>query len=110
MKCRRKPIGIDAEQYLPGMEDGFLIKFQDLNHSDRLNNIPKSIEEKPVKVPYILTRYGGYKRVKKGDWILKSKDGAKDVWKNNKFIKNWELVLSDVNDEYGEPEEKKELD
>lgn len=92
MKYRRKPKEIEAEKYKPGMEDGFIIKFKDLNHSDRLNNIPKSIEETPVQIPYILTRYGGHKRVNEGDWILTTKDGAKDVWKNNKFIKNWELV------------------
>jgi hypothetical protein len=92
MKYRRKPKEIEAEQYQPGMEDGFITKFQDLKHSDRLNNLPKSIEEKPVKIPYIITRYGGHKRVKIGDWILTSKDGSKDVWGNGKFLKNWELM------------------
>jgi hypothetical protein len=95
MKFRRKPLEIEAEKYKPGMEDGFLTKFQDLKHSNRLNHFPKSIEEKSVKIPYILTRYGGHKRVKLGDWILISKDGSKDVWDNNKFMKNWEPIDSD---------------
>jgi hypothetical protein len=99
MKYKRKPIQIEAEPYQEGLEDGFLIKFQNKNHPDRLQNFPNSIEEQPVKIPYIKTRYGGNRRLKIGDWIIISKDGSKDVWDNNKFLKNWEPVKEEITDD-----------
>jgi hypothetical protein len=98
IKYRRKPLEIEAFPYSYGLEDGFLIKYRNKNHPDRLQNFPNSIEEQPVKIPYIKTRYGGNKRVHAGDWILISKDGSKDVWDNNKFLKNWEPIKEEIPD------------
>jgi hypothetical protein len=94
MKFKRKPLEIEAEQYHEGLEDGFLLKYRDPKNDLQLNWYPSSIGEEPVKIPYIKTRYGGHKRLREGDWILISKDGQKDVWDNNKFMKNWEPVDS----------------
>ena len=86
MKYRKKPIVIEAEQYKPGMEDGFKVF---IGHDVPENAITDGLT--PKGVAYIKTLEGDY-MICKGDYIITGIEGEKYPCKPDIFEKTYEKV------------------
>ncbi len=84
-KYRKKPVVVDAEQYEPGMEDGFWCEIND--HIAEEENKHYCAHFKP----YINTLEGRH-CISSGDWIITHKDGRKEVLIAAEFEKEYERV------------------
>jgi hypothetical protein len=94
MKFKRKPIIyslIDAEQYKPGMEDGFEIRYQDEKKPHCTWEIPHSSRDIPVQVPYISIK-GKKVFIRNDDWIIKHSNGRRTLMHNKEFKKIYEKI------------------
>jgi hypothetical protein len=92
MKFRRKPVlssVIDAEQYQPGMEDGFETRYQDVKKPNCTWEIPHSPRDTPVQVPFINTTDGN-KFIRNDDWIIKYGNGRKTLKHDKEFSATYE--------------------
>lgn len=93
MKVRKIPIIIEAEQYYPGLEDGFVIRYRDTECPNSTWGIPGSADELPVEIPYITGVAGQKQLLSTGDWILTHPNKKRSVVKNKKFHKLYEKVI-----------------
>jgi hypothetical protein len=94
MKFRRKPVipsVIEAEQYKPGMEDGFETRYRDVKKSHCTWELQCSSKAIPVQVPFLNTIYGK-KFIRSDDWILKHQNGRKTLMHAKEFNKIYEKV------------------
>jgi hypothetical protein len=94
MKFRRKPVLpslIDAEQYKPGMEEGFETRYQDVKKPHFTWEIPHSPRDNPVQVPFINTTYGK-KFIRSDDWIIKYGNGRKTLMHDKEFSATYEKI------------------
>jgi len=92
MKFRKKPVVpsvIDAEQYKPGMEDGFEIRYRDLKKPHCTWEFQSSSRSVPVQVPYLNT-FQGKKFIRNDDWIIKYNNGRKTLMHNKEFNTTYE--------------------
>ena len=76
MKLRKRPIIIDGEPYKPGMEDGFDVRYIDMDDPNSTWGIRASDDEISVNIPYINTLEGKH-YITKGDWILTGVKGER---------------------------------
>lgn len=94
MKFRRKPVipsVIEAEQYKPGMEDGFETRYRDVKKPHCTWEIPHSPRDLPVQVPYL--KFKNSKMfIRSDDWIIKYSNGKKTLMHNKEFNKIYEKV------------------
>ena len=82
MKFRKKPVIIDAEQYRPGLEDGF----DNLTiHENGLVEFGEGI------TPFINTLEGKH-YITEGDWIITGVKGERYPIKNEIFLLTYEPV------------------
>lgn len=94
MKFRRKPIiypVIDADQYKPGMEDGFEIRYQDLKKPHYTWEFQCSFNAVPVQVPFINT-FQGKKFIRNDDWVVEYGNGRKTLIHDKEFNTTYEKV------------------
>jgi|GEM_PF-2324889 hypothetical protein len=94
MKFRRKPIiypVIDADQYKPGMEDGFEIRYQDLKKPHYTWEFQCSLNAVPVQVPFINT-FQGKKFIRNDDWVVEYGNGRKTLIHDKEFNTTYEKV------------------
>src|SRR5665647_947220 len=94
MKFRRKPIiypVIDADQYKPGMEDGFEIRYQDLKKPHYTWEFQCSFNAVPVQVPFINT-FQGKKFIRNDNWIVEYDNGRKTLIHDKEFNTTYEKV------------------
>jgi hypothetical protein len=91
IKKPKKPSIIEAEQYRPGMEDGFEIRYQDVHKPYHTKECQTSEKEVPVNVPYIKIKENK-KYLRVDDWILKCWNGRQSFVHNEEFIRNYEKV------------------
>ena len=94
MKFRRKPIiypVIDADQYKPGMEDGFEIRYQDLKKPHYTWEFQCSSNAVPVQVPFINT-FQGKKFIRNDDWVVEYGNGRKTLIHDKEFNTTYEKV------------------
>ncbi len=80
-KYRKKPIVIEAEQYRPGLEDGF---------GDRYGNIIISGDD--IKIYPFIETLEGRMRIDEGDWIITGIKGEKYPCKPDIFEMTYESV------------------
>ena len=86
-KFVKKPMVVDAEQYQPGMEDGFGCKKLNKCYSNNFEKCPKC----ELLRPYIKTPKGRH-YIHPGDQIVTHEDGRKEVVKPDVFEEMYELV------------------
>jgi hypothetical protein len=94
MKFRRKPVissVIDAEQYKPGMEEGFESRYRDVNKHHITRETPHSSNDIPVQVPYLYLK-NEKKFIRSDDWILEYQNGRKTLMRNKEFITTYEIA------------------
>ena len=94
MKFRKKPVPssvIDAEQYKPGMEDGFETRYQDVKKLHYTWETPHSPRDIPVQVPYLILK-NEKQFMRSNDWILKCQNGRKCIMRNKDFNVTYEKV------------------
>ena len=94
MKFRRKPVIpaiVKAEQYKPGMEDGFETRYQDVKKPHFTWEIQCSPNEIPVQVPYIYLKHDK-KLIRSDDWIIKYQNGRETLMRNKEFNTTYEKV------------------
>ena len=94
MKFRKKPVIpaiVEAEQYKPGMEDGFETRYQDVKKPHCTWEIQCSPKEIPVQVPYIYLKHDK-KLIRSDDWIIKYQNGRETLMRNKEFNTTYEKV------------------
>lgn len=91
LKFRKKPVEIEAEQYKPGMEDGFEERYIDHNYPEQTFGIQAIEEDTPIQVPYIETLEGKH-LITKGDWIIIGLKGERYPCKPDIFDMTYEAV------------------
>jgi hypothetical protein len=92
MKFRKKPVIsaiVEAEQYKPGMEEGFETRYRDIKKPHCTRDIQFSPKEIPVQVPYIYFN-NEKKFIRSDDWIIKYQNGRKTIMRNKEFITTYE--------------------
>jgi hypothetical protein len=83
-KFRKKPVVIEAAQYEPGMEDGFVI---DGAYYDKSGPVPRSMN----RIPAIKTLEGRHE-ISPGDWIITGVQGERYPCKPDIFAATYEAV------------------
>ena len=94
MKFRKKPVPssvIDAEQYKPGMEDGFEARYQDVKRPHCTWETPHSPRDIPVQVPYLYLENTKI-FIRNDDWIINHSNGRKTLMHNKEFKGIYEKI------------------
>lgn len=81
-KFRKKPVVIDAEQYAPGMEDGW--EYEGRYH-DKSGPVPRAMGRKPA-----IKTLEGYHVISPGDWVITGVHGERYPCKPDIFEKTYE--------------------
>jgi hypothetical protein len=95
MKFRKKPVIIEAEQYKPGMEDGFncyKITGQFIGYYPKNGGLPRA-----KRVPVICTLEGNHE-ISEGDWIVTGVKGERYPRKPDIFEMTYEKAEERTND------------
>jgi len=89
-KYRKKPVVIEAEQYKPGMEDGFntytIISGQFTGYFDKNDPLPKNNRKPAIKT------LEGIMEISEGDFIITGIKGERYPCKPDIFHTTYELV------------------
>ena len=93
MRYRKKPIEINAEEYKPGMEDGFIYSIPPfgLFNKDECIKSGFTPDFEKDKIPYIDTMEGKM-LIRDGDYIITGIEGERYPCKPDIFHKTYEPV------------------
>lgn len=91
MKFRKKPVVIEAEQYEPGLEDGFETMYIDPSDPTKAWGIPTTDKDIEIQIPYIETLEGRH-LISNGDWIITGVKGERYPCKPDIFEMTYEPV------------------
>jgi len=96
MKFRKKPVLVEAEQYKPGMEDGFVydIPMFGMFAKEECINSGFTPDFDKDKIPYIKTLEGNH-QISEGDWIITGVKKERYPIKNDIFLLTYEPVEDD---------------
>jgi len=98
MKYRNKLI-IEAEQYEPGMEDGFVERYIDPKNPNISWGIKTNYNDISINIPFI---YAGESKhsISNGDYIITNESGIRSVCKSKIFHEIYEPIENNKNYPY----------
>lgn len=93
-RFRKKPVVIEAEQWIPGQNDALIEAIGMVNHGDRETTV-KSDDGQRFKVPAgygLIPTLEGAHVVTPGDWLITGVNGEQYPCKPDVFEKTYEPV------------------
>ncbi len=85
MRYRKKPVEVDAVQYEPGMEDGFVVEGR---YFDKSASLPENALCKPA-----IKTLEGFHEITEGDYIITGVKGERYPCKPDIFEMTYEMII-----------------